>query len=102
MRIYRIRRPETAKYEIQGGRKWHLPGIRCELCDSTWANVGLDYPLVDLSGFDSESLYRSDRTGVVTAREYRALRDALLAWRPAVPTLKPGTGFGALLGSASG
>jgi len=77
MRIYRLIDPDTATYWIQAGRKWHLPGVRCEFCDAVWTSLGLDDPSLDLSSYPQEASYRA---GVVSGAEYKLLRQALLDW----------------------
>ncbi len=99
MRIYRLIDPDTATYWIQAGRKWHLPGVRCEFCDAVWTSLGLDYPSLDLSSYPQEASYRA---GVVSGAEYKLLRQALLDWLSRPLVVRPGTGFGPLIGRADG
>ena len=73
--------------------------MQCEYCDAVWSSVGLDYPRVDLSGFPFEATCAAR---VVSLPEYRRLEQQLLAWLPEPRILRPGTGFGPLVGTARG
>lgn len=98
--IYRLRRRDDSEYRVDASRPWGLPGVRCPVCQETWANVGLQYPTVDLSAFPGEPNYRKARA--VDLKEYERLRDDLLEWLPERTVVRPGTEFGPLRGVVRG
>ncbi|HZI16847.1 MAG TPA: double-CXXCG motif protein [Myxococcus sp.] len=82
---------------------WHqlsLPGVRCHTCGATWTSVGHEYPSVDLSQLPER--YEFENARPEPFPEFARLRELV---RPLVPpdaSLPPGTGFGPLVGRASG
>jgi uncharacterized double-CXXCG motif protein len=99
MKLYRLKSPDDAPYEMFAHRKWLLPGVRCEYCEAVWTSIGLDYPSVDLSGFPGEAACRA---GVISVGEYQCLRRELLQWLSRPLLVRPGTGFGPLGGRVRG
>lgn len=80
-------------------RKWVLPGVRCPVCLSTWGTTGVYYPTIDLS---SLPLAAKCRPWPLPLDEFNVLRDQLAQHVGSETILLPGTGFGPLIGKASG
>lgn len=102
MRIFEIREDqfrEKAPY-IDAAHKWGLPGVQCPICNSSWSNVGLEYPSVDLTDFADEKLYRKARSEPLS--EFLKLRQKIAETFPQLTVLKPGAEFGPLVGKAAG
>lgn len=84
---------------IVASHKWGLPGLNCTDC-STWSQIGIHYPSVDLSSLPRESEYR--RLWPVSVEEFEARRSAVEPVVPKDAMLLPGTEFGPLIGEAKG
>ena len=85
---------------INAWHKWGLPGVHCPTCGATWSDVGYDYPCVDLSRIPERALFERPRPEPFS--EFARLRELV---RPLVhphSVLPPGTGFGPLMGKATG
>jgi uncharacterized double-CXXCG motif protein len=105
MYFYRVIPPDDEfqrplDYEVEGKRPWSLPGVECPRCRETWANVGTNYPTVDLSGLAEAGDLKVPRA--VPLEEFERLRAAVESQVPAGTPLPPGTGFGPLIGKAKG
>lgn len=89
-------------YEVhsEAGRRWSLPGVRCDSCGETWANIGTAYPLVDLAEFPDSHRYEDQRP--VTWDEFEVRAEPIEALLPAGLPVPPGTGLGPLTGHAEG
>lgn len=85
---------------VDAVNKWGLPGVTCPRCGSTWGNVGLAYPAVDLSKLSNEKVYRKARA--VSLEEFVELRRPILSLMPDGSVPLPGTRFGPLIGEAKG
>jgi uncharacterized double-CXXCG motif protein len=86
--------------DVDGTRRWKLPGVRCPSCQAVWSIAGLAYPSVDLSQHPGrESLKEARLEEDFT--EFTRLREMV---RPLIPgrVLLPGTGFGSFQGTARG
>ncbi len=86
--------------EVDGVNKWGLPGVTCPRCGSTWGNVGLTYPAVDLSKLNNEKVFR--KAQAVSLEQFVELRGSILPLMPGGWVLLPGTRFGPLIGKARG
>jgi uncharacterized double-CXXCG motif protein len=82
-------------------RAWCLPGVRCSECGNTWAMIGVDYPLVDLSFLPADILL-SYKPRAVSVEEYIQLRNEVTPLVSKEQPLPPGTGFGPLSGKGVG
>ena len=91
--------PNLGTGSIDATHKWCLPGVVCPHCGSTWGNVGLEYPTVDLSSLPNEKAYRP---GPVPLHEFTELREPVVRLMGRSALLLPGTQFGPLLGNAKG
>lgn len=87
--------------DIVARRTWCLPGVRCSECGNTWAMIGVDYPLVDLSFLPDENL-QSYKPRVVSVEEYVQLRNLVAPLVSIGLPLPPGTGLGPLSGKGVG
>lgn len=85
---------------IDATHKWFLPGVICLACKSTWGNVGLEYPSVDLSSLDNERAYQAPRP--VAWSKFESLREPVARLMGPDALLLPGTHFGQLVGKAKG
>ncbi|HVG59197.1 MAG TPA: double-CXXCG motif protein [Hyalangium sp.] len=102
MRYFDVRglRDSLHTGDVDGTRRWMLPGVRCPRCKAVWGTAGLIYPSVDLS-------QHPERKNLEEARleedfiEFERLRESV---RHLIPgqVLLPGTGFGSFQGSAQG
>ncbi|HZI16295.1 MAG TPA: double-CXXCG motif protein [Myxococcus sp.] len=98
-------REDRAAATRHGGivEAWHklsLPGVKCHTCGATWGDVGHEYPSIDLSQLP-------ERREFVKARpepfaEFSRLRELVRPLAPPNAELPPGTGFGPLVGRATG
>ncbi|ATB51472.1 double-CXXCG motif protein [Corallococcus macrosporus] len=82
---------------------WHtlsLPGVICGTCGETWANTGHEYPCVDLSQLPERKAFERPRPEPFP--EFARLREQVRPLTPPHSELPPGTGFGPLVGRASG
>lgn len=79
---------------------WHLPGVHCPECDQKWAEVGLSYPLVDLSKSPLGKQLKKARNAKLDV--FEMLQDAAKQYVPIGLPLLPGTAFGPLKGKIKG
>jgi uncharacterized double-CXXCG motif protein len=102
MRYFRIEEDRAAGYTgyIDGTHKWGLPGIICPACKATWSTISKAYPSVDLTSV--ESLADFEKARPEPADEYERLRELVRPLLPPGAVLKPGTGFGPIVGKAQG
>ncbi|MGH9904056.1 MAG: SitI6 family double-CXXCG motif immunity protein, partial [Pyrinomonadaceae bacterium] len=75
-------------------------GVSCQRCGSTWSNVGLAYPAIDLSVLPNEKRYQSAKP--VSLEDFDELQRAILSLMPDNSLPPPGTRFGPLVGVARG
>ena len=92
--------PNLGTGSIDATHTWCLPGVICPHCGSTWGNVGLEYPEVDLSSLPNEKAYR--RPAPVPLHEFTKLCEPVACLIGRTALLLPGTQFGPLLGKAKG
>lgn len=85
---------------IHDGHRWIMPSVSCDLCGETWATTGLEYPSIDLSGFDWHVEYQRARP--VPAVEWFRLRDQLIKALPDDIEIKPGLCMGPSTGLIRG
>ena len=85
---------------IDASHRWSLPGVICHACGSTWGNVGLEYPSVNLSKLPNEKEYR--RARAVPLGEFTRLREPIVRLMGREALLLPGTEFGPLEGKGKG
>jgi uncharacterized double-CXXCG motif protein len=103
MRYFRIREDGSPGYtgDIDGSRKWGLPGIRCcPVCQSTWGDDSKAYPSVDLSPVAALADFETARPEPVD--EYERLCVLVRPLLPPGAVLEPGAVFGPLMGQAQG
>lgn len=102
LHLFRVRPddPNLRTGMIDATHKWGLPGVICPRCGSTWGNVGLDYPAIDLSSLANEKSYR--RARAVDLKEFVRLREPLARLMDPDALLLPGTQFGPLVGDGKG
>jgi uncharacterized double-CXXCG motif protein len=86
--------------QLRVSRKWGLPGVKCHLCQETWATIGVAYPSIDLSSLPNEKQYR--RLWPVSLAEFEERRRPLLDLIPDGSVPPPGTELGPLVGTARG
>jgi uncharacterized double-CXXCG motif protein len=103
-RIFWLRpdKATAAKYNggFDGAHRWGLPGVRCHACGATWSGSGHEYPCVDLSQLPERRDFEKARPEPFP--EFARLRELVRPLAPPDATLPPGTGFGPLVGRASG
>ncbi len=103
-RFYWLREDKAAAARFNGSfdaaHKWGLPGVQCHDCGATWSSWGHHYPGVDLSLLPEHREFEKARPEPFP--EFARLREQVRPLAPAHATLPPGTGFGPLVGSASG
>jgi uncharacterized double-CXXCG motif protein len=85
---------------VEEDRRWLLPGVKCDSCGRTWAGTGLSYPSVDLSAWDGQRRYHS--AFPVPLAAFEKLRKDVEWAVPKGASLRPGTRFGPLGGTAIG
>jgi uncharacterized double-CXXCG motif protein len=85
---------------IEARHRWGLPGVCCECCGATWANVGVAYPTVDLAGLANHNSYL--KGWPVSWAEFEEARKPILPLLPSGALAPPGTGLGPLEGHAKG
>lgn len=100
MRIFCVREVLKKTGYIQAAHKWGLPGVTCHVCGSTWGNIGLDYPSVDLSAFPENERFVDPWP--VPLATFEELKKIIKNAFPRLEQLKPGTSFGPLFGKATG
>jgi uncharacterized double-CXXCG motif protein len=98
-------REDRAAAEKYGGNinAWHkqlLPGVHCHMCGATWGDTSHQYPCVDLSQFPERGEFEKARPEPFA--EFARLRELVRPLAPPNAELPPGTGFGPLVGHASG
>ncbi|MFP2929662.1 double-CXXCG motif protein [Pyxidicoccus sp. 3LG] len=86
--------------EAHGAHKWKLPGVNCHTCGATWANVGHEYPSIDLSGLAEQKELLKARPEPFA--EFARLRELVRPLAPPNAELPPGARFGPLVGTAFG
>lgn len=86
--------------DIDGSRRWVLPGVICPACKSTWSDISKNYPSVDLTPIASLADFETPRPEPLV--EYERLRELVLPLLPPGALVEPGTGFGPLQGRAQG
>lgn len=97
---------DNAVAEAYGGRveashRWGLPGLKsCPSCGITWSATGHFYPGVDLSQLSEHHEFEKARPEPFP--EFVRLRELVRPLAPPNVALPPGTGFGPLVGRASG
>jgi uncharacterized double-CXXCG motif protein len=91
---------ESYTNDIEARHMWGLPGVRCDTCGATWANVGVAYPTADLSALNDAERYT--RGWPVPWSEFEERRKAVLPLLPPGAMAPPGTGLGPLVGRARG
>lgn len=100
MKIFEMTEKRGRAGYVQAAHKWGLPGVQCHVCGSTWGNIGLEYPTVDLSDFP-ENRRLLDRWPVSLAM-FEELKGVIQNAFPHLDQLEPGTSFGPLVGTATG
>jgi len=85
---------------VEARHRWGLPGVKCDSCGATWANVGIAYPTADLSLLGN--LARFTKSPPVPWAEFEELRRLVLPHIPPGAPTPPGTGLGPLHGKARG
>ena len=95
-------RAAAAKYKntLDAWSKLGLPGSRCHTCGVTWATSGHEFPCVDLSQLPERKEFEKARPEPFA--EFARLRELVRPLAPPGAELPPGTGFGPLVGRASG
>ncbi|WP_044890282.1 double-CXXCG motif protein [Myxococcus hansupus] len=96
---------DRAATEKLGGQlnAWHqlsLPGASCDTCGETWASTGHEYPCIDVSRLPERKAFEKPRPEPFA--EFARLRERVRPLAPPHAELPPGTGFGPLVGRASG
>ena len=86
--------------QLRVDRKWGLPGVKCSVCQETWATTGIAYPSVDLTTLPAESQYR--QFWPVSLEEFEERRRPVLGLIPDGSMPPPGTEFGPLMGTGRG
>lgn len=86
--------------EVDAWHKWLLPGAQCDTCGFTWSDVGHQYPCVDVSQLPEH--HEFERARPEPFHEFARLRERVRPLAPPNAELPPGTGFGRLVGRASG
>lgn len=102
MRFFGLSADDSTGYtgNVDAAHKWGLPGVHCPTCGLIWSGGSEAYPAVDLSVLPEKKLFEKARPEPF--EEFARLRELV---RPLVPMgmpLKPGSGFGPLVGPASG
>ncbi len=103
MRYFRIEEDKSLGYTgfVNGVHKWGLPGIdTCPACKSTWADIALTYPSVDLTPVASLGDFEKARAEPI--EEYERLRELVRPLLPPGAVVEPGSRFGPLVGNAQG
>lgn len=85
---------------LEARHRWGLPGVRCTVCGVTWANTGIAYPTVDLSGLVNASEY--ERQWPVPWEVFEERRSQIVNLLPAGAPAPPGTELGPLIGKGAG
>ncbi|MGE0887716.1 MAG: double-CXXCG motif protein [Blastocatellales bacterium] len=85
---------------IDASHKWNLPGVKCRVCHTTWGNVGMAYPRVNLRGTKFEDAFIDPYP--VELERLEELRQSIKHLVPEGLPLPPGTQFGPLIGIAEG
>jgi uncharacterized double-CXXCG motif protein len=101
MRYFRIEEDTAAGYTgyVDGAHRWKLPGIICASCKATWSATST-YPSVDLTPVASLADFEEARAEPVD--EYERLCELVRPLLPPGAVLKPGMGFGPIVGKAQG
>jgi uncharacterized double-CXXCG motif protein len=86
--------------DIIARRAWSLPGVECSECGNTWALIGVDYPLVDISQLAVDDSTFKPRAAPV--EEYLKLKDLVAPFLTKGIQIPPGTGLGPLVGKGTG
>lgn len=105
LRVFELSQDRAMWPRINGSfnaaHKWGLPGLAgCPGCGVTWASSGHQYPAVDLSNLPAQSEFLKPRPEPFD--EFVRLRELVRPLAPPGARLPPGTGFGPLVGAASG
>lgn len=100
VRMFELVPDEPERYYVEARHRWGLPGVKCDSCQATWANVGIAYPTVDLSSLPTAERYA--RSWPVTWDQFDDARRAVLQFLPANAVVPPGTALGPLIGTARG
>src|SRR5689334_7087873 len=95
-------RAAAARYggNVNAWHKLSLPGATCHTCGVTWSSAGHEYPCVDLSRLAEREQF--ERARPEPFPEFARLRELVRPLAPPNSMLPPGTGFGPLVGRASG
>ncbi|NMO14816.1 hypothetical protein HPC49_00810 [Pyxidicoccus fallax] len=95
-------RVAAARYggDINAWHKLSLPGVMCGACGVTWGSAGHEYPCVDLAALPERKEFEKPRPEPFS--EFARLRELVRPLAPSNAELPPGTGFGPLVGRASG
>jgi uncharacterized double-CXXCG motif protein len=103
MRYFRIEHDKSLGYtgSVNAAHKWGLPGIdTCPGCKSTWADISLTYPSVDLTPVAALGDFEKARAEPI--EEYERLRELVRPLLPPGALVEPGSCFGPLVGNAQG
>ena len=103
MRFYWLRPSVAGRHtgEINAAHRWKLPGVTCPACGATWGGGADAYPSVDLSELAEQALLEEARLAPDFA-EFERLCERVRPLAPPGVPLRPGTGFGPLVGTAQG
>lgn len=103
MRLYELvpsKIDKAASYRIDATHRYALPGVICDVCRTTWAQTGIAYPQVGLSGTIDQTRYQRDDPMPIA--QFEELVTPLRAIFPNDAVLTPGTEFGPLEGTIEG
>jgi uncharacterized double-CXXCG motif protein len=100
LRLFELVPDESFVNYVEARHRWGLPGVRCDTCGATWANVGVAYPTADLSALNDSERYT--RGWPVPWSEFEERQKAVLPLLPPGAMAPPGTGLGPLVGRARG
>jgi uncharacterized double-CXXCG motif protein len=103
MRYFIIEEDKSLGYTgfVNAAPKWGLPGIdTCPACKSTWGDICMSYPSVDLTPV--ASLAKFERPGARPIEEYERMRELVRPLLPPGAVVEPGSCFGPLVGKAQG
>lgn len=100
MRLFELRPDDSCDYAVEANHRWGLPGVKCDACGATWSNVGVAYPVVDLSVLPNANRYTN--FWPVPWNEFEQLRAPILELLPKGAVAPPGTDFGPLVGRVTG
>ncbi len=91
---------KSHKHHLTADYLLGLPGVHCPVCDQTWANIGLSYPIIDLSSTSIAHPLVEPR--LVDYDEYKSILSGVEQFVPKGLPILPGTCFGPLKGRLTG